>query len=127
MLLHTCGSPDPVDNLWETRRGLWKSRSAGPRPPHDLHGLSAVPRDLDLAELRDPILGPALPADEEHIEVLHVLGVLGTKTSGGTPERAHHGETDLRDQDGHQHGDQHDEPPGHVGHANSGSTERPTR
>jgi hypothetical protein len=50
-----------------------KSRDTGRGSPNDLHRLAAVARDLKLAESRDPELGAALPAHEEHLEVLDVL------------------------------------------------------
>jgi hypothetical protein len=50
-----------------------KSRGAGRRPPKDLHRLAAVTGDLELTEARDPELGAAFPAHEDHLEVLDVL------------------------------------------------------
>src|SRR6266508_2618305 len=45
------------------------------RAANHVHRLAAVPRDLDLAEPGDLELGPALGADEEHVEPGHVLGL----------------------------------------------------
>jgi hypothetical protein len=72
-----------------------------------------MPRDLELAEPRDLILGPALAAHEIDVELADVLGLgsVAGELPGG--DRAQHADPDLPDQDGQRERD-HDLPPRHA-------------
>ena len=82
---HRCDPSTCFPQLWETPAGRmwitggypvrrpWKTAQPTAGRRHHLHRLAAMARDLQLAQAGDVELGPALVADQEHVELLDVL------------------------------------------------------